>query len=73
MRLADGQEEAKVEWRRLSDPRSNRVLLGFGHAMTIDAAQGLTSDEHINAMPRGSGDGVYNLWRKVVHEGQPGR
>ncbi len=43
-----------MEWRRLSDPRSNRVLLGFGHAMTIDAAQGLTSDEHINAMPRGA-------------------
>lgn len=53
LRLADGQE-AQVEWRRLSDPRSNRVLLGFGHAMTIDAAQGLTSDEHINAMPRGA-------------------
>lgn len=52
LRLADGQE-AQVEWRRLSDPRSHRVLLGFGHAMTIDAAQGLTSDEHINAMPRG--------------------
>ncbi|GEN61484.1 hypothetical protein ANI02nite_33680 [Acetobacter nitrogenifigens DSM 23921 = NBRC 105050] len=53
LRLAGGQE-ADVEWRRFSDGRSNRVMLGFGHAMTVDAAQGLTSDEHINAMPRGA-------------------
>ena len=26
----------------------------FGHALTIDAAQGITSDEHINALPRGT-------------------
>ena len=30
------------------------MLLGLGHALTIDAAQGLTSDEHINALPRGT-------------------
>jgi hypothetical protein len=30
------------------------VLLGLGHALTIDSAQGLTSDEHINALPRGT-------------------
>jgi hypothetical protein len=29
-------------------------MLGFGHALTIDAAQGITSDEHINALPRGT-------------------
>lgn len=29
-------------------------MLGYGHALTIDAAQGLTSEEHINALPRGS-------------------
>jgi hypothetical protein len=29
-------------------------MLGFGHALTIDAAQGVTSDEHIDALPRGS-------------------
>ncbi|MBO1360326.1 relaxase domain-containing protein [Acetobacter sacchari] len=52
LRLRDGRE-ADVQWRRLSDGRSNRVMLGFGHAMTVDAAQGITSDEHINAMPRG--------------------
>ncbi|WP_048883987.1 hypothetical protein, partial [Komagataeibacter intermedius] len=43
---------ADVEWRRFRDVKTDRVLLGFGHAMTIDAAQGLTSDEHINALPR---------------------
>ena len=34
--------------------RPSRLLLGFGHALTIDAAQGITSDEHINALPRGT-------------------
>jgi hypothetical protein len=48
-------EVANIEWRRLADVGSNRLLLGFGHALTIDAAQGLTSDEHINALPRGTG------------------
>lgn len=43
-----------VDWRRLADAESGRLKLGFGHAMTIDAAQGITSDEHINALPRGS-------------------
>jgi len=45
---------ADVEWRRLQDDRTSRLLLGFGHALTIDAAQGITSDEHINALPRGT-------------------
>jgi hypothetical protein len=30
------------------------LLLGFGHALTVDSAQGITSAEHINALPRGS-------------------
>jgi len=46
--------EADVQWQRLRDPKTGRVMLGFGHAMTVDAAQGITSDEHINAMPKGS-------------------
>ena len=29
-------------------------MLGYGQALTIDAAQGITSDEHINALPRGT-------------------
>lgn len=41
-------------WDRLADPATGRLMLGFGHAMTIDSAQGVTSDEHINAMPRGT-------------------
>jgi hypothetical protein len=45
---------AEVEWRRLQDAKTGRLLLGFGHALTIDAAQGITSDEHINALPRGT-------------------
>ncbi|GBR05696.1 hypothetical protein AOE01nite_35280 [Acetobacter oeni] len=55
VRTKDG-EVADVERRRFRDAKSGRVLLGFGFAMTVDAAQGLTSDEHINAMPRGVGN-----------------
>jgi len=43
-----------VQWRALKDSRSDRLLLGFGHALTIDSAQGITSGEHINALPRGT-------------------
>ena len=44
----------EVEWHRVIDEQTGRLLLGFGHALTIDSAQGITSDEHINALPRGS-------------------
>ena len=54
VRTKEGQV-AEIEWRRLADLESKRMLLGLGHALTIDAAQGLTSDEHINALPRGTG------------------
>jgi hypothetical protein len=53
IRTKDGQI-ADVEWRRFADAETGRLLLGLGHALTIDAAQGLTSDEHINALPRGT-------------------
>ncbi|HEV2675552.1 MAG TPA: AAA family ATPase, partial [Aliidongia sp.] len=53
LRNKDGKIGA-VEWRSLADPGSGRLMLGPGHALTIDAAQGITSDEHINALPRGS-------------------
>ena len=37
-------------------PKTGRLLLGFGHAFTIDAAQGMsTKGEHINALPHGTG------------------
>ena len=53
LRTKDGRI-ADVQWRRLADQETGRLLLGFGHALTIDAAQGITSDEHINALPRGT-------------------
>ena len=53
LRDRDGRV-GQVEWRRLEAGKSGRLLLGFGHAMTVDAAQGITSDEHINALPRGT-------------------
>jgi len=53
LRDADGRVGA-VKWRALKDSRSDRLLLGFGHALTIDSAQGITSGEHINALPRGT-------------------
>jgi hypothetical protein len=55
LRNARGQT-AEVDWKRLSDPRTGRLLLGFGRAFTIDAAQGMsTRGEHINALPHGTG------------------
>ena len=53
LRDADGRV-GNVRWRALKDSRSDRLLLGFGHALTIDSAQGITSGEHINALPRGT-------------------
>jgi hypothetical protein len=53
LRARDGRV-GDVEWRRLSDPATGLLLLGFGHALTVDSAQGITSAEHINALPRGS-------------------
>ena len=54
LRLRTKRGDAFVEWRRLMDARTGRLLLGPGHALTIHAAQGTTSDEHINALPRGT-------------------
>ena len=46
--------EGDVEWKRLIDIKTDRLLLAYGHALTVDSAQGITSGEHINAMPRGT-------------------
>ena len=43
-----------VQWRRLRDGDTGRLLLGYGHCLTVDSSQGITSGEHINALPRGS-------------------
>ncbi|MGI4940695.1 MAG: MobF family relaxase [Janthinobacterium lividum] len=53
LRDADGRV-GEVLWPTLRDDESGRLLLGFGHALTIDSAQGITSGEHINALPRGT-------------------
>jgi hypothetical protein len=53
LRNRDGKV-GHAEWAQLIDERSGRLLLGFGHCLTVDAAQGITSAEHINALPRGT-------------------
>lgn len=53
IRTVDG-DVADVRWQKLIDGKTSRLFLGHGHAITIDAAQGITSDEHINALPRGT-------------------
>ncbi|GAA0592644.1 hypothetical protein GCM10009416_33810 [Craurococcus roseus] len=45
---------AFVSWDALRDRGTGRMLLGLGYCLTIDSAQGVTSDEHISAMPAGS-------------------
>ena len=71
LRDKDGRV-GEVEWRRLRDAETGRLLLGFGHALTIDAAQGITSDEHINALPRGTG-GVTGFTAYVAESRARGR
>jgi conjugative relaxase-like TrwC/TraI family protein len=46
---------AFVSWEALRDRGgTKRVLLAYGDVLTVDTAQGITSDEHIGAMPAGS-------------------
>ncbi|MCW8309185.1 relaxase domain-containing protein [Acidiphilium sp. PA] len=53
LRRSDGRT-ATVRQDALREEKTGRIMLGFGHAMTIDSAQGITSTEHINALPRGT-------------------
>jgi hypothetical protein len=53
LRKADGRV-GTVAWKTLTDQPSRRLLLAYGDATTIHAAQGLTSPEHILALPSGS-------------------
>jgi hypothetical protein len=47
--------EAAVSWKQLTDKETGRLLLGYGRALTVDAAQGMsTKGEHINALPKGT-------------------
>jgi len=50
----DKGRQGFVSWDSLTDSKTGRLRLGLGYAMTIDAAQGVNSGEHINAMPRGT-------------------
>ncbi|WP_086636326.1 MobF family relaxase [Acetobacter sp. DsW_059] len=53
--LRNGQgTEGFVTWKTLAAPDSGRIRLGYGDVLSIDATQGLTSTEHIEAMPCGS-------------------
>ena len=49
-----GGREGLVAWDTLRDRRSGRIRLAYGDVLTIDATQGLTSTEHIEAMPAGT-------------------
>ena len=53
LRHANGRA-GLVSWDTLRDPTSGRIRLSYGDVLTIDAAQGLTSTEHIQAMPAGT-------------------
>jgi hypothetical protein len=46
--------EGVVVWDTLRDRTSGRIRLSYGDVLTIDATQGLTSTEHIQAMPAGT-------------------
>ncbi len=46
--------EGKVRWATLRDQTSGRIRLTYGDVLSIDATQGATSTEHINAMPAGT-------------------
>jgi hypothetical protein len=46
--------EGKVRWETLRDRNTGRVRLAYGDAGTIDSQQGITSTEHIDALPGGS-------------------
>nr|WP_254452808.1 MobF family relaxase [Roseicella sp. DB1501] len=53
LRTAEGRV-GLVRWETLADRDTGRVRLAHGDVLTVDAAQGLTSTEHINALPAGS-------------------
>lgn len=53
LRNAQGREGV-VKWDTLRDVESRRIRLSYGDVLSIDATQGLTSSEHIEAMPAGT-------------------
>ncbi len=53
LRNAQGRE-GRVAWNTLRDGESGRIRLTYGDVLSIDATQGVTSTEHIEAMPAGT-------------------
>lgn len=53
LRTAQGRE-GRVRWDTLRDRQTGKIRLSYGDVLTIDASQGLTSTEHIQAMPAGT-------------------
>jgi hypothetical protein len=53
LRNAQGRE-GLVKWDTLRDQETGRIRLSYGDVLSIDATQGLTSTEHIEAMPAGT-------------------
>jgi hypothetical protein len=57
----------EVRWRRLEHKETGRLLVGFGHAMTVDAAQGTPRTNTSTPYPRHRRlDWFYGL-----HRGKP--
>ena len=50
----DAGREAFLEWNKFTSRGDDSVRLAYGYALTVDASQGTTSDEHIDALPDGS-------------------
>jgi len=46
--------EGYIPWSKLRDHANERTRLTYGDVLSIDATQGVTSTEHINALPSGS-------------------
>lgn len=44
----------RVKWEALKDRDNERIRLSYGDVGTIDSLQGITSTEHIDALPAGS-------------------
>lgn len=50
----DAGKEATINWSQLHQEHESTPRLEYGHALTIDAAQGITSKVHIDAILSGS-------------------
>lgn len=44
----------QVSWDTLRHPESGRIRLSYGDVLSIDSTQGLTSTEHLEALPAGT-------------------